>query len=346
MKALVLTELGKLKYQEYKDPVVDANHNVLVRIKAVGVCGSDIQGFLGRTGRRIPPMIMGHEMSGEVVSVLEGSDNPNGLQKGDRVVILPFVNCGVCGPCQRGKTNFCTNPIEYYGILHDDGGMCDYISIRASHLVKVPQETEFILAALAEPLAVAYSGAKKVQGDPDTPVLLFGAGTIGLLALGSLKALGHNNIIVCDANPRRLEVAKKMGAMETVIPDMLLNFDWISRLTGGEGFSVVLDAVGVPSTYAAGLQVVAAGATVIWIGNACKSYELSIPDVVMREITIKGSFIYCEQEIREAIDIIVNNKIDFSDFIELVAPMKRGEEIFDRLANKKEDVIKAILVNP
>lgn len=345
MKALVLTELGKVVYQEYPDPVLTVEHNVLVRVKAVGICGSDVQGFLGRTGRRVPPMIMGHEMSGEVVAILSGTASPYGLAVGDSVVILPFVNCRECGPCCEGRTNFCQRPLEYYGILQDNGGMCDYISIASRQLVKIPKEIDYRYAALAEPLAVAYSGTKKVCGDSLSPVLLLGAGTIGLLALGSLQSLGFRNIVVCDANPRRLELARKMGAGVVVAPELLQDASWIATVTKGNGFKAVLDAVGVPATYSAGIKVAAIGATLVWIGNACKSYEISIPDLVMRELTVKGSFIYSESEIKEAICMIVENRIDLTDFIELVLPMERGAEAFERLANNKEDIVKAILVN-
>lgn len=345
MKALVLKKIGEVEYEDYPNPLMDVNNNVLVKISAVGICGSDIQGFLGNTGRRIPEMIMGHEMAGEIISILPGSQNSQQLKVGDKVVILPFINCKECDNCREGKTNFCIHPKKYYGILSDDGGMCDYISIDANHLVKLPPNTNLIHAALAEPLAVAYSAAKKMQGDTSQPILIFGAGTIGLLALCSLRALGYSRIYVCDTNTRRLKIAETLGAAEGVLPENLHDASWMDERTQGKGFAQILDAVGVPSTYASGMKAARIGATLVWVGNACKSYEISIPELVMREIAIRGSFIYNEVEIIEAISMITEGKIDFDPIIELILPMSEGKNAFNRLAVQKEDVIKTVLVN-
>lgn len=343
MKALVFEDIKKMEYREVSDPVLSMRNNVLVRISAVGICGSDIQGYLGVTGRRIPPMIMGHEMSGIVESVLPGSDNPDNLCPGDAVVILPFINCGSCMFCKEGKTNFCNHSLFYYGILSDNGGMCDRISIDAGHLVRIRSETDMIQAALSEPFAVAYSGAKKVSCNKDKDILLIGAGTIGLFVLIALRSLGFTNVVVADINPRRLEIAKKIGASDVMDTGSIQ--EYIEKKRGGIYFSAVVDAVGFASTYEIGFASVENGGELIWIGNASKTFELKIPQVVMRNIAIKGSFIYNEQEIREVIRLIDTGKVDLSMLVECVAPMSEGPKVFKDLAIDKKDVIKAVLVN-
>ena len=339
MKALVFTDISKMEYKEVPDPVLDCNHNVRVRIEACGICGSDVQGYLGRTGRRIPPMIMGHEMAGFITELgMEASSS--GLAVGDRVVILPFVNCGECSFCHKGYTNFCISPKEYYGILEDNGGMCDEITINASQLVSIPSSVNPIFAALSEPMAVAYSAAKKISCTSDEPVLLFGAGTIGLMVLMSLTANGFKNIIVSDANPRRLQKALELGAKDVLMPERLKEY------TSANGrFLHTIDAVGVPSTYKASIDSTENSGEIVWVGNACRTFDLSIPDLIMRGLTIKGSFIYTEKEIKEAIGIIVKNPERFSVLVELIATMDKGEDVFHRLAVDKEDIIKAVLIN-
>lgn len=339
MKALVFTDISKMEYKEVPDPVLDCNHNVRVRIEACGICGSDVQGYLGRTGRRIPPMIMGHEMAG-FITELGMAASSSGLAVGDRVVILPFVNCGECSFCHKGYTNFCISPKEYYGILEDNGGMCDEITINASQLVSIPSSVNPIFAALSEPMAVAYSAAKKISCTSDEPVLLFGAGTIGLMVLMSLTANGFKNIIVSDANPRRLQKALELGAKDVLMPERLKEY------TSANGrFLHTIDAVGVPSTYKASIDSTENSGEIVWVGNACRTFDLSIPDLIMRGLTIKGSFIYTEKEIKEAIGIIVKNPERFSVLVELIETMDKGEDVFHRLAVDKEDIIKAVLIN-
>lgn len=332
MKALVYLGNEKIKYMDMPDPVLDEENNTLVRITAVGVCGSDVQGFLGRTGRRNPPLIMGHEMAGEVVSTLGSSE----LKPGDKVAILGFVNCGECEFCRAGRTNFCCQPKRNLGILSEHGGMCDYITINDHQLVKVRDDMDMGVCSLAEPLAVAYAGAKKLgEPKPDTRILLIGAGTIGLMALASIKYLGHENVDVCDINPRRLKLARGMGASNA------FTFD---ELEQGAHYDLVLDAVGIPPTYARSLQQVKTGGTIVWVGNASKEVTLPIPGIVMREITIKGSYIYNNSEILEAIAMLQSGRMDLGSLIELRAPLSQGEEIFERLAHKREDIIKAVLI--
>ncbi len=339
MKALVFTDTAEMVYREVPDPVLDSNHDVRVRIEACGICGSDVQGYLGRTGRRIPPMIMGHEMAGCITELLPSAQSA-GLSAGDRVVILPFVNCRECAFCQKGYTNFCTSPKEYYGILKDNGGMCDEITINASQLVKIPSSVNPVYAALSEPMAVAYSAAKKISCAMDESILLFGAGTIGLMVLMSLNARGFGNVVVSDANPRRLDKALKLGAKHVLQPAQLKEY----VIENGR-FHYAIDAVGIPATYQDSIDSTENSGEIVWVGNACRTFELPIPDLVMRGLTLKGSFIYTEDEIKEAIGIIVKDPERFSALVELIAPMAKGPEVFHRLAVDKEDVIKAVLTN-
>ncbi|QQO09646.1 zinc-dependent alcohol dehydrogenase [Breznakiella homolactica] len=340
MHGLVFDDIGSMVWKEVAAPGLDEFHNILVKISAVGICGSDIHGYLGLTGRRIPPMIMGHEMAG----IVEAAGPGTSLKKGQPVVILPFVNCGKCEFCKKGKTNFCTDPVEYYGILKDNGGMAEYLAVPEHQLVPIPDTTNLVHASLAEPLAVAYGGARKITDPEDSPLLLFGAGAIGLLSLQVLRALGNRSVYVCDANERRLEKAKTLGAKECFVPGNALP-ETVRDIIENGGFPRVLDAVGVPATYENGVQWAAIGAKIVWVGNACKTVTLEIPDIVMKELTIAGSFIYTRQEIADAIALINSGSIDCGILVELTEKMENGPEVFRRLAIEKEDRIKAVLVN-
>lgn len=332
MKALIYMGNKTMEYKDVPDPIMNERDNVLVKITAVGICGSDVHGYLGMTGRRNEPMIMGHEMAGEVVDTLGSTD----LKAGDQVVILGFVNCGECQFCLAGKTNFCQNITRNLGILSEDGAMCELIAINEAQLIKVPSGLDPRLGALAEPLAVAYAGAKKLGApNPDAPILLIGAGTIGLLVLASLLYLGHKNVVVSDNNDRRLGLAKAMGAQDCLRPE---------QLPGDGRYAKVLDAVGIAQTHASGLENVQTGGSIVWVGNTVREVTLPIPSIVMREITIIGSYIFNRDEFYEAVQMIVSGKMALDMLIECTAPLSEGADVFRRLGIKREDIIKAMLV--
>ncbi len=340
MKALLFTQLQEMVWTEVPDPVLDSSHSVLVRMGAVGICGSDIQGYLGLTGRRIPPMIMGHEMAG----LVEKTIGPTSFRKGQKVIVMPFVNCGLCENCRSGKTNFCINPKEYYGILSDNGGMAEYLAIDEYHLIPIPDYVDLKVAALAEPLAVAYGGVEKIDIKDSKPILIIGAGTIGLFVLSILKSLGKENVFVCDMNQRRLSIAKKLGAEHVKQLGFEDDDTWMQICTHNNGFNYIIDAVGVSATYTLSVKWASRGASLVWIGNASKMVSIPIPDLIMRELTIHGSFIYNDETFRKSIELLVNESERFAQIIELVAPMSTGADVFKRLAIEKQDIIKAILV--
>lgn len=345
MKALVFHGVKDLRWEDVPDPKVREGE-VLIKTRAVGICGSDIHGYLGLTGRRIPPMIMGHEFCGNVV--LNKSDDLQ-FEVGDRVVIMPFAFCGKCSTCVEGKTNFCKNIKYYFGILNDNGGMAEYVSVPSYLLTKIPLNLKYEQAALTEPLAVAFSAAKKITNrgnDNIENILIFGAGTIGLLLLQCLKLeLFNSKIIVSDLSDFRLNFAKKFKADQVVNPKKINLKQFIYDLTNKKGVDQVVDAVGIPETFDQGIDLVKNGGGILWIGNSCKKYEIDIQKVILRELTIKGTFIYTQNEFIECVKLMADGKVDLKSIIGIRAPLSQGSNIFKELSNGRDDVIKAVLFN-
>ena len=239
MKAVVYEGTEKLSYKEVEILPVKG-HEVRIRVKACGICGSDVHGYLGVTGRRIPPMIMGHEFCGEVVEM--GADVKN-LSLGARVAVYPVDFCGKCEMCQRGDVHLCLHK-RAFGVLDVDGAFAEYINVPAKCCFLIADEVPFAVASLMEPLAVAFRGVRRAGNLEGKTVLIVGAGTIGLLALACIKMQKPSKILISDVSAHRLEVADRMGA------DVLLNpakeelKERIMQETAGKGVDAAVEAVG------------------------------------------------------------------------------------------------------
>ena len=244
MKALFYVGDKKMEIREIPRPEPGAGE-YLIEVKANGICGSDFEGYLGKTGRRTPPMIMGHEFSGVVAQAPAGGK----YAVGQKVVVFPKPYCGECEFCKKGLVNVCPAGI-CMGVLDFNGSMCEYVVLEEKYLLPF-ENISFTEASLTEPLAVAYRSVYKISdqelADADF-ILVIGAGTIGLLSLALLKYRNAKKVIVSDATTFRLEVAKQMGA-DFVINPRTENFnERIAEITGGNGCDYSFEAVGIQAT--------------------------------------------------------------------------------------------------
>jgi len=287
MKALYYVGDKQMELREVERPVRKKGE-YLIEVKSNGICGSDFEGYMGKTGRRTAPMIMGHEFSGIVSEAPQGGKFP----KGAKVVIFPKPYCGVCDLCKKGMVNVCPEGI-CMGVLDFNGSMCEYVSIKEKYLLPF-DGISFNEAAFTEPLAVAYRSVHKIsdlQLKEAEYTLVLGAGTIGLLALALLKYRGAKNIIISDATDFRLDVARELGADFTINPRTENFADAIQRITGGKGCDFSIEAVGIAPTAANSLECLKIGGTAIWIGNAQKMVEVNMQKIVTMELTIKGNVV-------------------------------------------------------
>lgn len=342
MKALVLTEYFKFEYKEVPNPVCKADE-VIVNVKASSICGSDVHGYDGQSGRRQPPIIMGHEAAGIITEV--GADVTN-FKVGDRVTFDSTVYCGKCYYCRKGMVNLCTDRMVL-GVACDDytnpGAMAEYVAIKERTLYKVPDAVSFSQAAIVEPLSVAvhavYTSPIKI-GDK---VVVVGAGTIGLLLTQVIKAAGATELIVIDLDDSKLEVAKKVGATRVINSGRDDVMAAIMEATDGLGADLAFEAVGITPTLNTAIDSVRLGGNVMMVGNVAQKVELPLQKCVTRQIGLLGS---CASagEYDICLNLIGHKMVDVDSLISKEAPLADGQEWFDRLHAMEQGLIKVVLV--
>lgn len=341
MRALLLSEYKKLSVVEMPVPAI-AEDEVLVRVQACGVCGSDIHGYDGSTGRRIPPLIMGHEAAGVIERVGSRVDR---FAAGDRVTFDSMVSCGACGFCRRGHVNLCDHRMVLgvsCGDYRRHGAFAEYVSVPARILYRLPEHLPFEHAALTEAVSIAVHAVNRRVPAADETAVVVGAGMIGLLTIQALKVKGVRTIVAADVDGRKLELAGRMGAARVVDAAAVDVPAAVADLTGGRGADVAFEVVGHGDTVADAVRSVRKGGTVVLIGNLSPAVELPLQSVVTREISVLGS---CGSsgEIPECIDLLARGDIDVDPIISLTAPLDAGPELFARLHSGDRTLMKVIL---
>ena len=336
MRALMYEGAWQMPLREIEPPVAGPN-DVIVSVQAVGICGSDIHGFTGSTGRRTPGIVMGHEFAGIITSIGGQVDR---FASGDRVVVQPLTTCAMCEMCLAGRPNVCVNR-TLIG-MHRHGAYAEAVSVPRQQLFALPDNLTWEQGAMIEPLSVAMHAANLTPlGLMDT-VVIVGAGTIGLLALLSIRLKGAGQIIVTDLSQHRLDLARRLGA------DIVVNIAEQDPLavvrdaTGGAGADAAIEAVGISATVQQALAVTRIGGNITWIGNSAPDVTLNMQQVVTREITIRGTYGF-NKEFALAIDALRLGRIDVTPLIECVAALDEGPRLVHDLAKGTLDVAKAIL---
>src|SRR5215831_13806341 len=278
MKALLLSEYGHLEVTDLPIPTLRPDE-LLIRVAACGICGSDVHGYDGSSGRRIPPIVMGHEAAGVVETV--GSDVSNFLP-GDRVTFDSTVYCGSCPSCLRGAVNLCDRR-EVLGVSCGDyrraGAFAEFVAVPARIAHRLPDNLAFHEAAILEAVAVALHAVSLVPVRLDSTALVLGAGTIGLLLQQALKVAGCARVFVTDVDATRLKLSEELGATATLksgphLVSKLLN------LTNGIGVDVAVEAVGITPTIASAIECVRKGGTVLLVGNITPDVSIPLQKVV------------------------------------------------------------------
>lgn len=343
LKALYYVGEKAMELRDVPEPPAQAN-KYRVKVRSNGICGSDFEGYLGKTGRRLPPMIMGHEASGVIDSVPGGGK----LRRGERVVIFPKPFCGECFFCKKGMVNVCPAGV-CMGVMDQDGSMAEFVNVEEKYLIPFGPTLSFNEAAMTEPLAVAYRSVQKVSDNEiaeSSFCMVIGAGTIGLLVVALLKLRGAKNIIVSDAADFRLGVARKMGADHTINPRNVDFLDTVKTITHGAMCDFAIEAVGIAQTASNSLDCLRIGGTVIWIGNAQKMVEVNMQKIVTTELTIKGNYVYDFQGFVESLKLLEAKKIDIAPLMTNVYPLSEGVRAFkDQEENKEGKMLKVFLEN-
>jgi L-iditol 2-dehydrogenase len=315
---------------------------VLVRVKACGICGSDVHGFDGSTGRRIPPIVMGHEAAGVIT---ETGANVKGLAAGDRVTFDSTVYCGKCFFCRRGEVNLCEDR-QVLGVSCGDyrrhGAFAEYVAVPQHIIYKLPDHLPFEHAAMIEAVSVAVHAVSLTPVKLGDTGVVIGAGMIGLLTIQALRLAGATRIFAVDLDNAKLGLAKSLGADETFNPKDVDVPAAILERTGGRGAAIAMEAVGATAPIKTAIHSVRKGGAVTLIGNVSPNIDLPLQAVVTRQIKLIGS---CASsgEYPECIDLLARGDIRVEPMITAKAPLEEGFSWFNRLHAQEPNVFKVIL---
>jgi L-iditol 2-dehydrogenase len=341
LKALIYKKPYSFEYSDFPDPEA-VNDDVLIRVKACGICGSDVQGFTGETGRRIPPLIMGHEAAG----IVEGlGKNVSGFKKGDRVCFDSTVYCNKCEACRAGLFNRCDER-QVLGVsvpaFKRHGAFAEYVAVPSWIVSKIPDELSFVHAALLEPASIGTHAANRAPISNDDTVVVIGAGTIGLFILQAARLRGAAKVIAVDINEFRINLARKLGADKLINPLESDLSKAILQETEGKGANVTLEAVGYAKTFANAVSVTRMGGHIVAVGNLEKKAEFDLQQLVAKEHTFTGSYA-SSGEFRKCIELVASGKINVEPLISDVLPLEEGPGAFDRLLKAEENLLKIVL---
>jgi L-iditol 2-dehydrogenase len=341
MNALLLREYKHLELIDLPQPEIGPR-DLLIRVKACGICGSDIHGYDGSTGRRIPPLVMGHEAAGLVEAA--GSEVTR-FKTGDRVTFDSTVYCGECFFCLRGQQNLCDNR-QVLGVSCGDyrrnGAFAEFVSVPERICYRLPDNVPFEHAALIEAISVAVHAVSLTPIALNDTAIVVGSGMIGLLIIQSLKLTGCGRIIAIDVDDSKLKVAGQLGAHETINSR---NEDAKARvlaLTGGRGADLALEAVGATDPIQTAIDCVRKGGVVTLVGNLSPKVQIPLQAVVSRQLKLIGS---CASngEYPTCIDLLARGAIQVEPMISARAPLSEGVEWFERLYGKEPNLMKVIL---
>lgn len=337
MKALVFTAPRRLEMQDLPVPEIGGGE-ALIRVRASGVCGSDLHGFLGKSKRRVPPLVLGHEFSGEVAEI---SSAIPGVSAGDRVAIYPLKTCGQCAWCRTGRENICPNR-KVYG-LDFHGGLAEYVSAPGECLFRIPSDMSFAEGSLVEPLANAIHVIDRCQDIEDRTILIYGAGPIGTFCYLVARARGAGRIAVIDRNARRLARLTEVGAESVIDASRQDAVSAALEWSGGSGADITVDAVGYPAVRNDAIACTASGGTVLCIGLADDVCDTDTRPVVVREIDLKGSYAYTKRDFAHAIQMLESGVVPWRALVS-ESPLEAGQSVFDDLASPESALMKAVFI--
>ena len=343
MKALLMEEYGKMKYTDFPDPKIEKPDDIVVRIKAAAICGSDVHGFDGSTGRRKPPIVMGHEAAGKIV---ETGDAVRAFKKGDRITFDSTIFCGECFYCMNGMVNLCDNRMVL-GVSCDEyrrhGAFAEYIVIPERIAFALPEGLSYEEAACTEPAGVAAHAVRMTQAALNDTVAVVGSGLIGNMVIQILTSSGSGKVIALDTDPLRRKVAQSFGAEAALDPADIDLDKKIKELTCGRGVDRVIEAVGATAPIKTAVSIVRKGGSVTLVGNISPSVEIPLQAVVTRQIMLQGSCAI-SGEYPIALDLMARGKIDVKPLISATAPLGEGEAWMNRLYKREGNLLKVVLL--
>jgi threonine dehydrogenase-like Zn-dependent dehydrogenase len=337
MRALVYPAYGELEFRANAPEPEVAAGEVLVKVQACGICGSELGSFASQSKRRVPPIVMGHEFSGTVAEVGPGIE---GLKPGQRVMVNALVHCGACDLCRRGLTHLCRNR-QVFG-MHRPGAFAEWVNVPANVVYPLPDNVSMLQGAMVEPLGNGIHVVALAKGNTLKTVLVCGAGTIGLMCFLAARAAGAQRVALSDTSDARLEVARGLGADFTINARSQNVQQAVSEWTDGLGVELAVDAVGAESTRVDAIRATRPGGDVVWIGLHHDEAAIPTFEVVLPERRIMGSYAATDADIRRAIQLFSEGKAPLDPWTH-VFPLEEGAEVFLDMVHQRRPTIKAVL---
>ncbi len=341
MRALVLSQYRQLELQDVPQPI-PAPDEVLIQVRACGICGSDVHGYDGSTGRRIPPLVMGHEAAGVIAAL--GSAVTD-FSVGERVTFDSTISCGNCHFCRRGQVNLC-DARQVLGVSCGDyrraGAFAEFVAVPARVLYRLPEGLAFEKAAMIEAISVAVHAVSLTPVELNDTAVVVGAGMIGLLTLQAAKLAGCRKIIAVDVDAGRLQTALSLGATHSILAKENDVPALVRQWTDGRGADVAFECVGTTATVQSAIESTRKGGTVTLVGNIAPRIELPLQSVVTRQIRLQGS---CASggEIPACIDLLASGLIQVDPMLSAFASIEDGPQWFERLYSHEAGLMKVVL---
>jgi L-iditol 2-dehydrogenase len=341
MKALLLREYRQLEVVDMPKPEVAADE-VLVRVAVCGICGSDVHGYDGSTGRRIPPLVMGHEAAGTIEAV--GRDVRK-YRAGDCVTFDSTVYCGECDYCRAGRVNLCDNR-QVLGVSCGDyrrnGAFAEFVAGPARIVYRLPENLPLEHTALIEAVSVAVHAVRRSRPGSDDDVAVIGSGMIGLLVIQVLRHYGCKKIMAVDVDEGRLALAHILGATNVLNANDGDVAEKVLELTNGRGAASAWEVVGTTVTVQTAIQCVRKGGAVTLVGNVTPNVEIPLQAVVTRELTLHGS---CASsgEYPECIELLASGAVDVRPLISAESSLEEAAGWFERLHSREAGLMKVVV---
>lgn len=333
MQALWMTAIRKHELRQTPMPSLDGRPEwALLRVRSVGVCGSDLHGYLGHTGRRVPPLIMGHEATAEVMEI---GPQAAGVKPGDRVALHPIFDLGRHGQ-EKDRLVLGMNAL---------GAFAEYLAWPAANLYRLSDSLSFEDGALAEPLAICIHAVGLAHIRPYDTAFIVGAGPIGLLTLAVLRSTAAGTIAVSDTSDARLERAKQLGAGVLINPLRQNSRAVVNDFTDGLGVDIAFEAVGASAACQQTIEATRDRGQVIWIGNNAKMVEVDMQLIVTHELRLFGSYGMTTQDFRRSLQMLADGAILTELIINRRAGLSQGETLFEELLAAPE-IVKCVINFP
>lgn len=329
MRALVYTAPKQVEMRDYQEPARTRDDQVIVRVDAVGICGSDMHAFLGHDARRVPPMVLGHEVAGTVIE---------GGEEGRRVILNPLVYCGRCEFCMQGRTNLCSDR-DMIG-MNLPGGFAEKLAIAERCLVTIPPGLDARFAAMTEPAATSFHAlhlASRAMMRPiaESRTLVIGGGSVGLFAALFALDQGAKSVTLAETNSLRRETAMRAGVVQVLDP--------VAEKISENDYELVVDAVGGAVTRDAAVAAVKPGGVVMHIGLMDNSPGMDVRKITLSEITFIGTYTYSTLDLEATVNKLASGALGDLSWVE-TRSLDEGPQAFDDLLNGRSAAPKIVLM--